>query len=306
MTASTEPIRRVVPIDGEVDVRRTLGSLYLLGGDDCYGREPGVFWRATRTPEGPSTALYRTLERAEAGTRFEVLAWGPGAEWSLAQAPDLLGARDPIGDFVPPPGLRELHLKLRGLRFPASGQLVERLIPAVIGQKVTSKGASASYRALVRHLGEPAPGPFALLLPPDPARLAEVPAHELVRLNIEGKRAATLRELCFRRKRIESLAGKPIDEALRLLQVVRGIGPWTATLTVSVTHAGADVPWVGDYNLPHTVAWWLAGEERADDARMLELLEPYRPHRGRIQQMLKYSGTKAPRYGPKTDIRSLW
>ena len=35
------------------------------------------------------------------------------------------------------------------------------------------------------------------------------------------------------------------------------------------------------------MAWALAGEPRADDARMLELLEPYRGQRGRVQRLLE-------------------
>ena len=48
----------------------------------------------------------------------------------------------------------------------------------------------------------------------------------------------------------------------------------------------ADAVSVGDYHLPNQVAWALAGEARADDARMLELLEPYRGQRGRVIRLL--------------------
>jgi hypothetical protein len=47
------------------------------------------------------------------------------------------------------------------------------------------------------------------------------------------------------------------------------------------------------------MAWALAGEPRADDARMLELLEPYRGQRGRVQRLLEVSGLRAPRSGPR-------
>jgi hypothetical protein len=35
---------------------------------------------------------------------------------------------------------------------------------------------------------------------------------------------------------------------------------------------------------------------------MLELLAPYAGHRGRVQRLLKYSGRKAPRRGPKLSV----
>lgn len=60
---------------------------------------------------------------------------------------------------------------------------------------------------------------------------------------------------------------------------------------------------VGDYHIPNTVSWALANEPRADDARMLELLEPFAGHRGRVTMLLKFGGISAPKYGPRL---SLW
>ncbi len=62
---------------------------------------------------------------------------------------------------------------------------------------------------------------------------------------------------------------------------------------------------VGDFHLPHLVSWALAGEPRADDARMLELLEPYRGQRGRVIRLLEASGIRPPRYGPRLAPRSI-
>jgi hypothetical protein len=62
---------------------------------------------------------------------------------------------------------------------------------------------------------------------------------------------------------------------------------------------------VGDFHLPNLVAFALAREPRADDARMLELLEPYRGHRARVIRLLELSGIRAPRYGPRLSIRGI-
>jgi hypothetical protein len=61
----------------------------------------------------------------------------------------------------------------------------------------------------------------------------------------------------------------------------------------------------GDYNLPHLVAWVLAGEPRADDARMLELLEAFPGHRARVVRLISAGGQRPPNYGPKHRIRSI-
>jgi 3-methyladenine DNA glycosylase/8-oxoguanine DNA glycosylase len=67
----------------------------------------------------------------------------------------------------------------------------------------------------------------------------------------------------------------------------------------------ADAVSVGDFHIPNTVAWALAGEPRGTDARMLELLEPYRGHRGRVCALLVLAGISAPRFGPRMPARSF-
>ena len=62
---------------------------------------------------------------------------------------------------------------------------------------------------------------------------------------------------------------------------------------------------IGDYHLPHQVSWALTGEPRGDDARMLELLEPYRGHRGRVIRLLEAGGVTAPRFGPRMSRQSI-
>ena len=62
---------------------------------------------------------------------------------------------------------------------------------------------------------------------------------------------------------------------------------------------------VGDFHLPNLVSWALAGEPRGTDERMLELLEPYRGQRGRVQRLLEAGGITAPRFGPRRPLRSI-
>jgi hypothetical protein len=38
---------------------------------------------------------------------------------------------------------------------------------------------------------------------------------------------------------------------------------------------------------------------------MLELLEPYRPHRGQVQRLLEASGIRAPAFGPRMEVRAI-
>jgi len=80
---------------------------------------------------------------------------------------------------------------------------------------------------------------------------------------------------------------------------------WTSAEVRRVALGDADAVSVGDYHLPHLVAWALAGEPRADDDRMLELLAPFRGHRARVVRLLEVSGIGAPRRGPRLPLRLI-
>lgn len=251
--------------------------------------------RATRTPEGPCAA------RLEAqGDRIRVTAWGPGAAWALETAPELIGMHDDPGAFRPVhPGLRDLHRRHPGMRIGRSAAVLEAVVASVIEQRVTGWEARRSYRHLVERYSEPAPGPDGLLLPPDPALLANLAYHDFHPLGIEKKRALTLMRACRMAGRLEQAASMPLPQATSVLGLVPGIGPWTVAEVAAVALGDVDAVSVGDYHLPNLVAWFLAGEPRATDARMLELLEPYAGQRGRAIRLMCRSGVSAPRRGPR-------
>jgi 3-methyladenine DNA glycosylase/8-oxoguanine DNA glycosylase len=83
------------------------------------------------------------------------------------------------------------------------------------------------------------------------------------------------------------------------------VGGWTAAETVRLVLGDPDAVSVGDYNLPSLVSWALAGEPRGDDARMLELLEPYHGQRARVVLLLEMSGLRPPRRGPRLAPREI-
>ena len=97
----------------------------------------------------------------------------------------------------------------------------------------------------------------------------------------------------------------PIAEAHARLQAVPGIGPWTANEVTLRALGDRDAVSVGDFHLPNLVAWALAREPRADDTRMLELLEPYRGHRAIVVRWLELSGIRPPAYGPRLSPRRI-
>jgi len=294
---------RLLPLPDRYDLRRSLFPLAL--GHDLTVRITGTeVWWATRGPLGPAT-----LHLAVVAGSLRATAYGPGAEWALDQADAVAGLRDDLAGFGDLAGGHPLVARLArehsGLRLPRTGRLFHHLVPTILSQKVTGLEAKRSYAALVRHFGEPAPGPVpaGLLLPPDPAILAATPYWVLHPFGVEQRRAETIRRAAAHATALE--AAPDTETARRRLTSVAGIGAWTAAEVVRVSHGDADAVSVGDYHIPNQVAWALAGEPRGDDARMLELLEPFRGHRGRVCQLLSAAGISAPRFGPRMPVRSF-
>ena len=177
--------------------------------------------------------------------------------------------------FDPPPGpVRRLNRRAPGLRIPATGRLLEILVPTVIAQKVTGQEAFSAWRRLVRLLSGPAPGPGGLLLPPAPEDLAALPAYRYHPLGMERRRAETVRRVAKRAGWLEESLQLPLAEMYGRVTSIVGVGSWTAAESLSVAAGDADAVQVGDFHLPDQVAWNLAGEPRGDDARMIDLLDP--------------------------------
>ena len=288
-----------------VDLRATLIALRRGVGDRSTVFVGDACWRAFLTPAGPAT-LCLTPDPAAAQVR--ATAWGAGAEWALASTPDLVGARDCVDGWAPRhPLVRELHRRRPGLRVPRSGLVFDTLLPTVLEQKVTGTEARRSYSDLVRRFGTAAPGPMPLRVPPAATVVASLPSWEWHRGGVDHTRAGTAARAAAVAPRLEEATAMPRDDAQRRLRAVPGLGAWTAAEVAQRALGDADAVSVGDFHLAHFVGWALAGR-RVDDAGMLELLEPFRPHRYRAIRLLELSGLRHPRYGPRvvpTDYRAM-
>ena len=293
-------IERSLALRGPIHFGLTLGPLRHGLGDRTIRLAREEAWLAARTADGPATLHVRSMSDGIIRAR----AWGDGASHLLESVPALLGEEDAPELLVAHhPVIRDLQRSHPGLRLARTGRVLHALVPSVFEQKVTGTEALRAYAAFLRAFGEPAPGPGELLLPPRADALAGLPYHAFHPIGIERRRAEVVRRAASRAEWLEASAGA--EEASRRLTSLPGIGPWTAAEVVRVAFGDPDAVSVGDYHLPNVVAWALSGEPRADDARMLELLEPYRGQRGRVQRLLEVGRVTPPRYGPRMAPRRI-
>lgn len=300
-TIGLVPSERVVATRHAVDLALTFRPLQRGTGDPTMRITPVEVLRATRTPDGPGTTR---LTRRAGGVRIQ--AWGQGAEWLCEHAGLLVGDGDGVETFAPRDGrVAEVARRFEGLRITKTAAVFEALVPTICEQKVKTIDARRCYRLIVNRFGEPAPGPFRLALPPDPATLASLPYWTFHRLGIERMRADAIRRSASVAHQLEECASLPVAAARRRLGSVPGVGPWSVAEVGLVALGDADAVPLGDVHIPHLVSWHLAGIPRGDDALMLELLEPYRGHRGRVIRLLAATGEWAPRYAPRMSRQNL-
>jgi DNA-3-methyladenine glycosylase II len=105
--------------------------------------------------------------------------------------------------------------------------LLENLLEAIVSQQLSGKVAKVIWGRLKALDGEGFPDPAALLRHGDEA---------LKKVGLSRAKMASVRDLCdavlTRRLELDALWGLPDDEVERALVRVRGIGPWTAHMTL--------------------------------------------------------------------------
>jgi 3-methyladenine DNA glycosylase/8-oxoguanine DNA glycosylase len=278
----------------------TLSILRKGPGDPTFRVDPdGSIWRGIRTPEG--TATVRLSARPTLG-EVHATAWGEGAGWALESVPAMLGALDDPSGFRPThPVLADAHRRRPHWRVTRTGGVMEALVPAIIEQRVTGQEALGSFRRLVLRYGERAPGGGAdrgLWVQPAAETVRMIPSWEWLRLHVDPARSRAVVRATQVASSLERTVGLPTDEVDRRLQTLPGVGVWTSAEVRFRAHGDADAVSFGDYHVAKDVGWALTGSA-VDDDGLAELLEPYRPHRYRVQRLVELARLSRPRRGPR-------
>jgi hypothetical protein len=291
---------RRVRVDEPVDLRLTFGPIVRGAYDPTSTFTASSWWRAWNTPAGVATTRLTVAPRDRT---VEMTAWGDGAAWALELAPEWLGVGDDRAGFSPrDPTVAHLARRLPGLRLTRLRAVYDVAVGTVIEQRVTSMEAKRVWGRLVRRHGTRAPGPADLRVAPSPARLARLADHARHALGLEYRRGSTAARVAAEASRLDRAAAVPGDALERRLRALNGVGPWTAAHVVHFVQGDADAVPLGDWHLPSMVTYALAGEPRGDDARMCELLEPFRPHRARVWRLIGAGLPMPPRRVPRARI----
>jgi len=293
------PIECTLTFPGPVSPGHTLAPHRRGPHDPCFQIDSdGSIWRTSQQSSGGVTArIHRT-----ATDTVSCQAWGAGAEEFVDALPALLGVDDDATGFEPThPTVAAAAARVRHLRIGRTSRVLEAIIPAVLEQRVPGVDAFRSWRLLVTRYGTPAPGPAPAMMrvPPSAEAWRAIPSWEFHRANVDPGRARTLVGCAQRADSLERLRS---GDALTSLP---GVGVWTAAETAQRAFGDADALSVGDYHVAKMIGWTLLGHP-IDDAQMVELLEPMRPHRYRVVRLLEVSGlAREPRRGPRLPVQRI-
>jgi 3-methyladenine DNA glycosylase/8-oxoguanine DNA glycosylase len=285
------------PLQQPYDFFETVRTLRTGPRDPTLRLEDDGLWRTAQTADGPATV------RLTLGERLDAEAWGPGAQAVMGDVPSWVGLHEAPWQLPSHPIVDQLHRPLRGLRSTDTRNVFEALVVTVLQQLDTWQEAAHAWRRLCFAIGGPAPGPSRLQLAPTPRAIRAAGTAGLQRLGVLPRQARTLMEVAFVAHAVARVRELPTEEAAALLQHVRGVGPWTASIALGDRLGRPEPVPRGDFHLPHTVAWALANEPRGSDERMAELLAPFAGQAYRVIRLITAAGIDAPKRGPRRELR---
>lgn len=190
---------------------------------------------------------------------------------------DLNARPDVIADHLRrDPRLKPSVGRNPGLRVAGAFDGFETTLRGVIGQRVSVRAATTIAGRLAHALGEPIQTPFEGVdrLAPSAETIARTAPARLAALGVPVARATALRDLAraVERGEIELAPGVDPLETMRLLERIKGIGPWTAQYVAMRVLQWPDAFPSGDLVLQRA-----AGAESA--SRLERTAEPWRPWR---------------------------
>lgn len=148
------------------------------------------------------------------------------------------------------------------------------LLRAIVGQQLSTKAARTIYLRVLDLFGGTAPSPEQLL---------EAPETDLRAAGLSGRKVEYVRDLATHvldgELELDRLGELEDEEAIEEIVAVRGLGRWTAEMFLMFHLGRPDVLSGGDLGIRKAIQVEYGLEEMPTPQRVIEVGEPWRPHR---------------------------
>jgi DNA-3-methyladenine glycosylase II len=192
-----------------------------------------------------------------------------------AKARAALAAADPaMAALIERVGEIDLKTRLRRRGEERPADAYGALLRAIVGQQLSTKAARTIYLRVCDLFGGTTPSPEQLL---------EASEEDLRACGLSGRKVSYIRDLAAHvlngELELDRLGELSDEEAIEEIVAVRGLGQWTAEMFLIFHLERPDVLSGGDLGIRKAVQVEYGLEEMPAPQRVLEIGEPWRPHR---------------------------
>jgi DNA-3-methyladenine glycosylase II len=209
---------------------------------------------------------------------------------SAASARKQLAAGDPtMAALIERVGKIDLATRLRRRSEERPADAYGALLRAIVGQQLSTKAARTIYGRVLELFDGTAPTPEQLL---------EAEEGDLRAAGLSGRKVEYVRDLASHviegELELERLPDLPDEEVIEEIVAVRGLGLWTAEMFLIFHLERPDVLSGGDLGIRKAIQIEYELEEMPTPTQVLEIGEPWRPHRSLASLYLWESLANAP------------
>ena len=207
---------------------------------------------------------------------------GAGREQLAASDPTMAALIERVGEI-------DLETRLRRRSEERPVDAYGALLRAIVGQQLSTKAARTIYGRVLELFGGRTPTPEQLL---------DADEEALRGCGLSGRKVEYVRDLAAHaisgELELDRLGELPDEEVVAEIVAVRGLGVWTAEMFLLFHLERPDVLSGGDLGIRKAIQVEYGLEETPAPARVLEIGEPWRPHRSLASLYLWESLAAAP------------
>jgi len=274
-------IRPHPPFDFDLSAR-----IFSQGDERIQRYEDGIYWHAVRLENQPALIQVRstgTTKDPEIRVEIEQQGTSTISRDAKREAMALVERVFNLGlDLMPfyeavkhDRIMAQITKRLWGLKSPSTATVFEALIDSVIEQQISLRAAWSMQRRLVEALGDAMTWKGRTFFAyPKPERLAGASIEMLRSYGLSGRKAEYVKgigRLVMNGLDLDSLSSRSEKEIIEELVKIRGVGVWTAEMTMIRGMQKYDAIPADDLGLRRVIAnYYNHGEKiTGDDARRI-------------------------------------
>lgn len=192
-----------------------------------------------------------------------------------AKARNALAASDPVmAGLIERIGKLDVKTRLKRRSEERPADAYGALLRAIVGQQLSTKAARTIYGRVIEIFGGTTPSPEQLL---------EASEADLRGAGLSGRKVEYIRDLATHvidgELEVDRLDRLPDEEVIEEIVAVRGLGQWTAEMFLLFHLERPDVLSGGDLGIRKAIQIEYGLDEMPPPTKVIEIGEPWRPHR---------------------------